>query len=205
MSHSSKPFIACASLLAATLVASAAESGHSPKTNVPLHGQSQIFFRADKLVGRTAQTPVGEPLGELKDIAFSPGKEIYGVVQSNNDRLIPLPWSLVTAVTEKAVIFNTTAQTLASAPSFTDKQWSKLNDPVFTSQLNSHFQHGTTGAGSSHAGTTPDSSSAPAQGGSESTESSGPSSGTSSTTNTPATNPPTGGSDSGSSTNSASQ
>jgi hypothetical protein len=145
-------FTALAFLAPAATAEEQSNQSKQLRNNVPLHQQSQIFFRADKLVGKSAQTPVAQDLGKIEEIAFNPEKGIYGIIKTENDQLVALPWSLVTAVTAKAVVFNTSAEALAGAPTFTDKEWSKLNDPQFTAKLDSHFQQSSAMGGSSDRG-----------------------------------------------------
>jgi hypothetical protein len=143
-----------ASLVIPTAVAQAqeAQAQESSKSNIPLQpGQEQVFFRADKLIGRSAQSPVGHNLGDIKEIVFNPEKGIYGIVQTKNDRLAALPWSLVTAVTEKAVVFNTSPQEMAGAPTFTEQQYANLNDPQFTRKIDNHFQRAMGGSSEQNA------------------------------------------------------
>lgn len=151
MNLTKKYALICTTLVVAATGTFAAEDSAQHHQNVPLQGQSQIFFRADKLVGQSAQTTVGQNLGKISEIVFNTEKGIYGIVKTDKDRLVAVPWTLVTAVTDKAVVFNTSPQALASAPSFTDKQWSKLNDPQFTQQLRSHFKQDDTSMGGSSA------------------------------------------------------
>lgn len=145
--------LVCTTMMATATATFAADQGEAGqhRQNVPLQGQSQIFFRADKLVGQSAQTTVGQNLGKITEIVFNTEKGVYGVIKTEKDRLVAVPWTLVTAVTDKAVVFNTSPQDVASAPTFTDKQWGKLNDPQFTQQLRSHFKVQDTSMGGSSA------------------------------------------------------
>jgi hypothetical protein len=193
--------VACA-VATMSLPAAYAQGSKQQQSNMSsVPGHQQVFFRADQLIGRSAQTPVGQNLGDLKEIVFHPEKGIYGVVQTENDRLAALPWSLVTAVTDKAVVFNTSSQELANAPTFTDKQWSNLNDSQFTQQIDSHFEHAmggsseqgasSSGAGKGSGASTNENRSASTnlnQGASSSPESSSSSTGAGSSTNSAAGN-----------------
>lgn len=153
MRFSSKLGTVC---LAFTVVASTAlaqsqssSASSQQKSSLPLQaGQEQIFFKASDLIGRSAQTPTGQNLGDLSEIVFHPEKGIFGVVKTENDRLAALPWSMVTAVTDKAVVFKTSSQELAGAPTFTEKEWSRLNSPEFTQRIRTHFKQEAMGGSS---------------------------------------------------------
>lgn len=119
--------------------------GRGPEAASAREGGSQkqqVFFRAEPLLGRAVYTTQDQELGDLNEIVFHPQIGIFAVVDSGNDRLVPVPWTLVTAVTEDSIVLNTTSQAFQAAPGFEDGQWSTFNRPQFTQSIRSHFARG---------------------------------------------------------------
>jgi sporulation protein YlmC with PRC-barrel domain len=101
---------------------------------------SQVLFRANKLIGRDVSTPQGHKVGKLEEIVFHPKVGVFGLVTLQNDRMAPIPWTLVTAVTPDALVINTTMESINSGPTINDEEWTSFNSPQFTQRITSHYR-----------------------------------------------------------------
>lgn len=101
---------------------------------------SQVLFRAKELIDRDVSTPQGHKVGKLQEIVFHPKIGVFGIVTLPNDRMAPIPWTLVSAVTPKALVVNTTMDSINSGPTISDKEWAQFNSPQFTQRIKSHYE-----------------------------------------------------------------
>lgn len=109
---------------------------NSPST---LH-TSQVLFRAKELIDRDVSTPQGHKVGKLQEIVFHPKVGVFGIVTLPNDRMAPIPWTLVSAVTPKALVVNTTMDSINAGPTISDKEWTQFNSPQFTQRIRNHYE-----------------------------------------------------------------
>lgn len=134
---------AVATLTASTVWADSQSSQSSSTQNPALSkAGSQEFFRASKVVGKTAQDAQGQKLGSIKEIVFNQQGEVLALVDVGHGRWATVPWQLVNTETAKGdqnVVLNTTAQALKSAPAVSKEQWGALDNPSFTQGVYAYF------------------------------------------------------------------
>jgi hypothetical protein len=134
---------AAAALTAATAWAEQQSSQSGGSQNQALsQAQAQEFFRASKIVGKSAQDTSGQKLGSIKEIVFNKQGEILALVDVGNDRWATVPWQLVNTESAKGnqnLTLNTTAQALKAAPAVTKDQWGALDNPSFTQGIYAYY------------------------------------------------------------------
>lgn len=123
-------------------------------------GESQQFFRANKIVGRNVRDMHDQKVGSVKEVVFNQKGEILALVDLGNDRWAALPWQLIntrSALGNQHLVVNTTVQALKSGPAVSESQWGALNNPNFTKGIYAYYhlpQPSEAGAASSPGGAT---------------------------------------------------
>ncbi len=152
MKRSLKLMTVCAAAALLTQVCFAHEDQSQQGGSTPSSGKSsatnqysQGAFRVAKLIGTQTKDAQGQNLGTFKDFTLNPQTgEMFALIDIGNNRLATVPWQLLTITSDKKgneqVTINTTKNTLQSAPSVTQDQWSSLNDPSFAQRVYSYFQ-----------------------------------------------------------------
>ena len=133
-------------------------TGRSSDTNQPL--------RASKLIGANVKTQTGENLGQIEDVVVNPqhGKIDFAVI-SKEDKLIPVPWKLLSSsqapsriglpsMQQVAFTFQGEKEKFDSAPSFEKSRWTDMNQPGWSQRVYSHYGvEGESGVGGTGSGT----------------------------------------------------
>ena len=104
--------------------------------------QSQEFFRASDLTGKTIQDNKGQKIGDVKYIVFNKQGEIFALTDIGNDRLAVVPWQVVNIPSAKGnqnLVINTTDKHVHSGPAVTKNQWSALDNPNFIQGVYSYY------------------------------------------------------------------
>jgi len=144
-------FIAISALTAGSVFAQdqSSQNSSTASPSSPTQGgtlqqaETQEFFRASNIIGKTAQDSKAQKLGSIKDVVFNQQGEIFAFVDIGGGKWAAGPWQVVNPNSAKGkdnVVLNTTQQQLKSAPSVAKDQWGALNNPAFAQGIYSYYQ-----------------------------------------------------------------
>lgn len=112
-----------------------ANSTSASQQNASLQqANSQEFFRASDLIGKSTQDSKGAKVGDIKEITFNQQGEIFAFIDVGNGKYAVVPWQAINTATAKGrgnVTVNATEQQLKAGPAVTKDQWGSLNNPKF--------------------------------------------------------------------------
>lgn len=120
---------------------------------------SQEFFRASDLIGKSTQDSKGTKVGDIKDITFNQQGEIFAFIDVGSGKYAVVPWQAINVATAKGrgnVALNATDQQLKAGPAVTKDQWGSVNNPKFVQGCYAYYNiqaPTATGSASSPSGT----------------------------------------------------
>jgi len=105
-------------------------------------------LRASELKGMNVETPSGDKLGDIKEVALDPSGRVNFVVVSVGgflgigDRHVAVPWEAVKMTRESKsekvkLVMNITKDRLEKAPQYTlgREHWNEMSDPAFVTRV----------------------------------------------------------------------
>ncbi len=126
-------------------------SGYGIQSQLSQQGQ----FRIRSLIGRTAMSRQGRPLGIIEDMIASERGDIQYIILSKShamgaaQQFVPIPWHAAGLRAEpNQVSLNLTQDQLENAPSFGRQNLQALARPQVQQRVNSYYQSGQYGSGS---------------------------------------------------------
>jgi hypothetical protein len=170
MKNSLKTVLICASSMIAVAAMAQQEPGSSGSSTPGTAGMSQSHaWRASKAIGAEVKDSQGQKLGKVNDIIIdSSNGRIDFAVLDWNDKLVPVPYSLLTPQTtqgrpglfsptglEYSFTANVDTTKLQNAPTIDKSRWTDIQQPGWSQKVFSHFgvQPGMGGMGSPGMGT----------------------------------------------------
>lgn len=122
---------------------SSSSSSSSQQPGMSQSGQSQQFYHAKDLIGKSAKDTQGQKVGSIHDLIFNPQNgETFAAIGVGSGRYALVPWQAmsVTGTSGKEeVTLNTSKDKLQSAPTVKSDEWQNLNNPSFTQSIYSHY------------------------------------------------------------------
>jgi sporulation protein YlmC with PRC-barrel domain len=104
--------------------------------------QTQEFFRASDLTGKNVQDSANQKIGEIKNIVFNQGGNVFALVDVGRNRLAVVPWQAFSPPSAKGkqnLLVNMTAKEVEAGPVVTETQWGALNNPTFVEGVYSYY------------------------------------------------------------------
>lgn len=132
----------------------APESTANEPAAQPMAAQAPNDVLFSKLRDETVKSASGQDLGKLDDVLVNPktGKLEFAVLGRGGffgigEKLVPVPWHLVTSSSNKELTMNVDARQLRGAPKL-EKNYSNLASPGFIAQVHQFYaQASATGGG----------------------------------------------------------
>ncbi len=117
------------------------DAGRTESTLNPVH-------KASDIIGKTVRGAQGESLGMVEDVMVGNDGRVHYVVLSRSadlgmgERMIPVPWRLVTFDHREGVFFaNLNRTMLDEAPSFSSADWPDLSTPDWQKNIFSYYEN----------------------------------------------------------------